>query len=63
MANNYTISDLAQEFDLINVIKLWDMLLADTQRWNFIYYICICCVQFKRAEILKGDFSEIMEAL
>lgn len=54
---------LAQDFELANVIKIWDTLLSDTTRWNFVFYICIAIVQLKRDKILKGDFSDIMEAL
>ena len=55
---------LAQDFELLNVIKIWDTLLSDTTRWNFIYYICVAIVQLKRDKIIKAsDFSDIMEAL
>ena len=54
---------LSQEFELLNVVKVWDTLLSDTNRWNFIFYLCISLVQMKRDIILKSDFSEIMEAL
>ena len=54
---------LAQEFELANVIKVWDTLLADSLRWNFVYYICVAKVQLRRDEIIDSDFSEIMEAL
>ena len=54
---------MAQEFELLNVIKVWDTLLADSQRWNFVFYICVAIVQLRRDVIIRSDFSEIMEAL
>ena len=47
----------------MNVIKIWDTLLADSTRWNFVYYICIAGVELRRDIILRSEFSEIMEAL
>ena len=35
---------LAQEFEIVNVIRVWDTLIADSTRWNFVYYICIAQV-------------------
>ena len=37
--------------------------MSDSTRWNFVYYICVAMVQMRRDEILKSEFSEIMEAL
>ena len=48
---------------MLNVIKVWDPLMSDSTRWNFVYYICVAMVQMRRDEILKSEFSEIMEAL
>ena len=54
---------LAQEFELLNVIKVWDTFIADNQKWNFVYYVSVAQVQIRRAELLRGDFSDIMEIL
>jgi len=54
---------LAQEFELLSVIKVWDTFIADNSKWNFVYYICVAQVQIRRADLLKGDFSDIMEIL
>ena len=53
----------AQDFELLNVIRIWDKLLSDPVRWNFGFYFAIALVQLKRDELLKGDFSDIMELL
>ena len=54
---------LSQEFEILNVIRLWDTLLADNERFWFLNYVCVAMVQVKRDVILSGDFSECMEAL
>ena len=54
---------LSQEFEIHNVIRLWDTLLADNERFWFMNYVCVAMVQIKREAILAGDFSECMEAL
>ena len=46
-----------------NVIILWDSLFADTERFNFLNYICCAAVKLKRKECLNGDFADCMESL
>lgn len=54
---------MAQEFELLNVIKLWDQLISDAQRWNFVFYLSIANISMRRDQILDADFSDIMQAL
>ena len=54
---------LSQEFEIMNVTRLWDTLIADHERFSFLNYVCVAMVQVKRDVILDGDFSECMEAL
>lgn len=44
-------------------MRIWDLLLSDSNRWNFVFYICIASVQLKRHLIVNADFSDIMTAL
>ena len=37
---------LSQEFDLPDVIRLWDCLFADTNRFEFLLYCCNAMIQF-----------------
>lgn len=46
-----------------NCIRLWDSLLADEKRFDFLNYICAYLVISCRQVILKGDFARIMESL
>jgi len=54
---------LSQEFSMPNVIRLWDTLLSDHNRFNFVNYVCLAIVEAKREHILEGDFSDCLEAL
>lgn len=54
---------MAQEFELLNVIKVWDTLLSDTIRWNFVYYLSVASVSIRREKLIRSDFSDIMEGL
>jgi len=54
---------LSQEFSIENVIRIWDTLLSDHDRFHFVNYICVAMVQVKRDYIIQSEFSECMEAL
>jgi len=54
---------LSQEFEIHNVIRLWDTVLADYDRFNFVNFICVGMVTMKRDFLLKSEFSECLEAL
>lgn len=54
---------LSQEYELENVIRLWDTLLADQERFLFLNYVCVAMVTMKKDVILEGEFSDCMEAL
>jgi hypothetical protein len=54
---------MAQEFELLNVIKLWDSLIADSQRWNFVFYLCMANIEMRRDSLIDADFSDMMQAL
>lgn len=52
-----------QEFDMPNVIRLWDSLFADPSRYDFLNYVCVAIVLECRDKILSGDFAQCLEAL
>lgn len=54
---------MCQEFDMSNVIRLWDTLLSDPERFDFLNFICVASVLYKRDICLEGDFAECMENL
>ena len=54
---------MCQEFDMSNVIRLWDTLFSDPERFNYLNFICVALVQTKRDICIEGDFAECMETL
>lgn len=46
-----------------NVIRLWDTLLSDPDRFYFLNFVCVAAVQSKRDICIDGDFAECMETL
>ena len=48
----------AQEFDLPDVMRLWDSLLTDRQRFSFLTYFCAAVVLSIRDELIEhNDFA------
>lgn len=37
---------LSQEFDLPEVLRLWDALFSDPQRFDFLNFCCVSMLQF-----------------
>lgn len=54
---------MTQEFAIPDVLRLWDSLLADSQRFSFLYYTCLAIIESVRPEILKKDFSITLSAM
>lgn len=52
-----------QNFELPEVLRLWDSLLADEHRFTFFFYVCIAIMYLNQEEILQGDFGETLSAL
>ncbi|KAH9505195.1 hypothetical protein Btru_058923 [Bulinus truncatus] len=52
---------LSQEFQLPDVLRIWDSLFADSQRFEFLIYICCAILISVRQELLKGDFPNNMK--
>ncbi len=46
-----------------NVIRLWDTLFADPERFNFMNFVCVATVLTQRDICIEGDFAECMESL
>ena len=46
-----------------NVVRLWDTLFSDENRFNFLNFVCVAAVRIKRSDCLHGDFAECLENL
>lgn len=46
-----------------NVIRLWDTLFSDPDRFEFLNFVCVAIVELKRDDVIDGDFAQCMETL
>ncbi len=54
---------LSQEFPLPDVQRIWDSLLSDVTRSNFLVDVCVAMVVLVRGDVLQNDFPENMKLL
>lgn len=54
---------LTQEFQMPEVLRLWDSLLSDGKRFRYLFYICLAKILSVRDIIIKEDFSDALSAL
>ena len=54
---------LCQDFNIYDISRIWDTLLSDPDRFEFLNYICLSMIHYLRDIILEGDFSDGMQAL
>ncbi|XP_012940740.1 TBC1 domain family member 13 [Aplysia californica] len=52
---------LSQEFQLPEVLRIWDSLFADKDRFDFLIYVCCAMLVSIRHELLRGDFPNNMK--
>jgi hypothetical protein len=54
---------LSQEFPLPEVLRIWDFLFSDAERFNFL--ICFCCsmLMLLKTNLMEGDFATNMKLL
>eukprot|EP01113_Clastostelium_recurvatum_P014914 TRINITY_DN18189_c0_g1_i1.p1 TRINITY_DN18189_c0_g1~~TRINITY_DN18189_c0_g1_i1.p1 ORF type:complete len:537 (+),score=143.62 TRINITY_DN18189_c0_g1_i1:1-1611(+) len=54
---------LSQEFELPDVMRLWDSLFADQWRFRFLYYFCCAMLICVRDRLLAGTFADNLKLL
>jgi len=54
---------LSQEFELPDVLRLWDSLLSDQFRFEYLLYVCVALLVDIREQLLLGDFAESLKIL
>lgn len=54
---------LSQEFELPDVLRLWDSLFSDPNRFQYLLYVCIAMLINIREQLLAGDFAESLKIL
>ena len=51
---------VCQEFGLAKCVRLWDALLADSNRFEFLLYVYVAIIVLVREDILQDDFSGVV---
>ena len=54
---------LTQEFELPDVLRLWDTLLSIDELFDFMNFLCLAIIKIKRSDIIIKDFSGMMLSL
>jgi len=54
---------LSQEFELPDVLRLWDSFFADPNRFQFFLYFCCAMLMFIRDKLLNSTFAESLKLL
>lgn len=54
---------LSQEFPLPDVLRLWDSILADENRFEYLIYVCCSMIVLLRDQILENDFEHNVKLL
>ena len=57
------ISFFSQNFDMGDVLKLWDLIFSHENKFYYVFYFSIAILIYKRDEILKNDLSGIMMSI
>lgn len=57
------ISFFSQNFDIGDVLKLWDLVFSQENKFYYIFYFSIGILIYKREEIIKNDLAGIMMAI
>ena len=54
---------LSQEFIIDDVLKLWDSILSNDNKKEYVMYMCSAILYILREDILKGEYSDIILTL
>ncbi|XP_014208110.1 TBC1 domain family member 13 [Copidosoma floridanum] len=54
---------LSQEFPLPDVMRIWDSLFSDDNRFDFLIHICCAMILLCKNQILNGDFAANVKLL
>jgi len=46
-----------QDFNMPDILRLWDAILSENNRFYMIFLLCLSILKLKRKELLKADFS------
>jgi hypothetical protein len=54
---------LTQEFEMPDIMRIWDSILSEDDKFEFLNMICLAIIKIRRTEVLQSDFAGIMLSL
>jgi len=54
---------LSQEFELPDVLRLWDSLFSDEDRFEYLLYVCLAMIINIKPILMESDFAESLKIL
>nr|XP_023018903.1 TBC1 domain family member 13 [Leptinotarsa decemlineata] len=54
---------LSQEFPLPDVLRIWDSLFSDSNRFDFLIHVCCAMIIILKNQLLEGDFPSNLKLL
>lgn len=54
---------LSQEFPLPDVLRLWDSILSNENRFEYLVHVCCAMIVLLRAQLLENDFEHNVKML
>lgn len=52
-----------QDYEIPDVLRIWDSLLSDPYRFKYLYYMCIAKILHFREELINSDFAQALTLL
>lgn len=53
----------AQEFQLFDIIILWDHMFTIQDRYKYMDFVCLAMLECKRSVIIKNEFTKALQKL
>ena len=53
----------SQEFLMPDILRLWDVIFCEKERFNFVYYFALAILKYEYKNIVNKEFYEIVEIL
>jgi hypothetical protein len=54
---------LTQEFELVDVLRIWDSLLCPENKLDFLYFLCVAITIILKPELMNEDFAVCLQRL
>lgn len=53
----------SQDFNMLDIMRLWDLILSEENKFTYVYYVALAVIEIKRDSILVKGCSDILSEL